>query len=82
MVAYLKLNDLVDDYFDSIGEDAMESMMFRQYVLVEALISGITFLDNLGVSKEKALQRYWETLRILLHMLIPLMQRQVYYKHY
>ena len=49
-----EVNDLVDDYFKSLGEDAMDSMMFRQYVLVEALISGMAFLDNMGVSKEKA----------------------------
>lgn len=47
-------DDLIDDYFDSMGNEAIESMMLRQYVLVEALISAVTFLEGLGVSKEEA----------------------------
>ena len=49
-----EIDDLVNEYFASIGEDAIESIMLRQYVLVEALISSYTFLENLGLSKEKA----------------------------
>ena len=48
-----EIDDLVNEYFASIGEDAIESIMLRQYVLVEALISSYTFLENLGLSKEK-----------------------------
>ena len=49
-----EIDDLVSEYFDSIGDEAAESMMFRQYVLVEALISSVSFLEDLGVSKEKS----------------------------
>ncbi len=46
--------DLVNEYFSGIGENAIQSTMLRQYVLLEALISSFAFLENIGVSKEKA----------------------------
>ena len=46
--------DLVDEYFASLGEDAMDSMMLRQYVLVESLLSGVAFLDSMGVSNDRS----------------------------
>ncbi|MCR5214401.1 MAG: response regulator [Eubacterium sp.] len=49
-----EVNDLVGEYFNSIGEDALESVMFRQYILMESLLSGMTFLDSMGLSREKA----------------------------
>ena len=49
-----EIDDLVNEYFESIGEEATRSVMFRQYVLVEALISSVSFLEELGVSKDKS----------------------------
>lgn len=49
-----EVDDLVDEYFVGMGEEAIRSIMFRQYVLVESLISSITFLDGLGIDKDKA----------------------------
>ncbi len=49
-----EIDDLVDEYFASLGEDAMSSMMLRQYVLMESLLSGLAFLDSMGVSKERS----------------------------
>ena len=48
-----EVDDLVDEYFASLGEDALKSMMLRQYVLMESLLSALAFLDSLGVSKDK-----------------------------
>ena len=48
-----EVNDLVGEYIRSIGEDAMESFMLRQYVIMESLLSGVTFLDSIGVSDDK-----------------------------
>lgn len=49
-----EVGDLVNEYFNSIGEDAMGSIMFRQYILMESLLSGLTFLDSMGVGRDKA----------------------------
>ncbi len=50
----VEIDDLVSEYFSSLGEEAMESRLFCQYVLMEALISGMAFLDSMNVSREKA----------------------------
>ena len=49
-----EIDDLVDEYFTSLGDEALESLMLRQYVLMEALISGMAFLDSMNVSREKS----------------------------
>ncbi len=49
-----EIGDLVEEYFDSLGQDALESIMLRQYVLVESLISAAAFLDDLGVDKQSS----------------------------
>ena len=49
-----EIDDLVNEYYESIGPEAAESMMFRQYVLVEALLSSVSFLEDLGVSKDRS----------------------------
>ena len=48
----LEVDDLVEEYFDSMGKEAVESILLRQYVLVESMLSTVAFLENLGISKE------------------------------
>ena len=47
-----EVDDLVEEYFDSMGKEAVESILLRQYVLVESMLSTVAFLENLGISKE------------------------------
>ena len=47
-----EVEDLVNEYFESMGSEAFESMMLRQYVLMESMLSAVAFLDDLGVNKE------------------------------
>ena len=49
-----EVDDLVDEYFASIGKEATESTIIRQYVLVESLLSSAALLESLGVDKEKS----------------------------
>ena len=49
-----EVDDLVDEYFESIGKEATESTIIRQYVLVESLLSSAALLESLGVDKEKS----------------------------
>lgn len=48
-----EVGDLVDEYFESIGREAAESVMLRQYVLIESLISSAALLESLGVDKDR-----------------------------
>ncbi len=48
-----EVDNLVDDYFENIGEEASNSIMLRQYILVESLISSVSFLEGIGVAKNK-----------------------------
>ena len=47
-----EVEDLVNEYFESMGSEAFESMMLRQYVLMESMLSAVAFLGDLGVNKE------------------------------
>ncbi len=47
-----EVDDLVNEYFESMGGEAIESMMLRQYVLMESMLSAVAFLENLGMNKE------------------------------
>ena len=51
-----EIDDLVEEYFSSMGEEAVESVMLRQYVLVESLLSAIALLESVGLSREDASQ--------------------------
>ena len=44
-----EVEDFTDEYFSSIGFDVMGSMMLRQYVLIEALLSASAFMKSVGV---------------------------------
>ena len=48
-----EIDDLVNEYFDSIGKEAVESILLRQYVLMESLLSSAALLESMGVDKEK-----------------------------
>ena len=49
-----EVDDLVEEYFESIGKEAVSSFMMRQYILIESLLSGLAFLDSMGVGKDRA----------------------------
>ena len=55
-----EIDNLILEYFESIGKDTVESVMLRQYILVEALISSVSFLEELGVSKDKSTEMLGE----------------------
>ena len=85
-----EIDDLVDEYFSSMGEAAMESMMLRQYVLVETLISGLAFLDSMGVSKEKTSDiigdlkdplRYVESSELAKEYVVSVLERLIEYRN-
>lgn len=48
-----EVDDLVEEYFASMGKEATESMMLRHYVLVESLLSSASLLESMGVEKER-----------------------------
>ena len=47
-----EVDDLVEEYFASMGKEAVESILLRQYVLVESMLSTVAFLENLRISKD------------------------------
>lgn len=47
-----EIDDLVNEYFESMGREAIESIMLRQYVLMESMLSAVAFLETFGMNKE------------------------------
>jgi two-component system response regulator YesN len=47
-----EIDDLVNEYFESMGGEAIESIMLRQYVLMESMLSAVAFLETFGMNKE------------------------------
>ncbi len=47
-----EIEDFAEDYFSSIGKDALESLMLRRYVSMEALLGCGALMENLGSDKE------------------------------
>ena len=43
-----EINDFTEEYFSSMGKEAVESLMLRQYVLVEAMLSAAVFMKDIG----------------------------------
>ena len=85
-----EVGDLVNEYFNSIGEDAMGSIMFRQYILMESLLSGLTFLDSMGVGRDKASEilgdlkdpiKYVETLDSSRNYIRMLLNKMIEYRN-
>lgn len=44
-----EVDNFTEEYLSSIGYEVLESMMLRQYVLVEALLSAAAFMKTVGV---------------------------------
>ena len=47
-----EIDDLVEEFFASMGKEAIESVMLRQYVLVESLLSSVSLLESVGLSRD------------------------------
>jgi hypothetical protein len=48
-----EVDDFTEEYFSSIGYEVMESMMLRQYVLVEALLNAAAFMKTVGIEGDE-----------------------------
>lgn len=48
-----EVESFVSNYFHLIGEDALKSQMFRQYILLNAYFCVISFVQSLGIDKAK-----------------------------
>ena len=48
-----EIDDFIDDYFSSIGRNALESLMLRRYVAMEALLGCGALIESIGTGKEK-----------------------------
>ncbi len=55
-----EVEDFTEDYFGSIGRDALESLMLRRYVLIEAFFACAALLESLGMEKEKMAEAFGE----------------------
>ena len=47
-----EIENIVKDYFNAIGQEPMESLVFRNYVILNVRFSVITFLKGLGCDTE------------------------------
>ena len=47
-----ELNGFVEDYFDSLGENALKSFLFRQYMVMHIMFTVKSFLEKLNMPKE------------------------------
>ena len=47
-----EIDDFTEEYFESMGKEAVGSMMLRQYVLVEAMLSAAAFMKSIGSDSE------------------------------
>ena len=56
-----EVDDFTEEYFSSIGYEVMESMMLRQYVLVEALLSAAAFMKTVGVEGKELEEIHGDT---------------------
>lgn len=43
----------VDEYFDSIGRNALNSTVFRQYIIMDVYFCVVEFLESISLSKEE-----------------------------
>ena len=48
-----EIENFTEDYFSSIGREALESLMLRRYVSMEALLGCGALIENTGTEKEK-----------------------------
>lgn len=57
----MEVHNFVTDYFESMYEEAMGSMILRQYVVIGAIFSIMSFLESMSISKadiEEKIGRY------------------------
>ncbi|MHC1771383.1 MAG: response regulator [Flexilinea sp.] len=47
----------VDDYFESVGREHINSLMFRQYIAMDIHISAASFLEDIGIGKKELIER-------------------------
>ena len=55
-----EIDDLVEEFFASMGKEAVESVMLRQYVLVEALLSAVSLMESIGLSRDDISEKLGE----------------------
>ena len=48
-----EVDAFVDDFLNSLGEENVESLLFRQYVAMDLYFAIVSFLESLGIEKEK-----------------------------
>ncbi len=46
----------ITDYFQNIGQDSLQSFVFRQYIVMDNYFSVLAFLEKLGIDKEEFLK--------------------------
>lgn len=51
-----EIDDFVKSYFSGMGPGSMESAVLRQYVLVEALLSSVFFLESTGLGRDESVE--------------------------
>lgn len=49
-----EIGHFVEEYFKSVGEKNMESLLFRQYIIMDFYFAAAIFMENLNDSREKA----------------------------
>lgn len=52
-----EVSNFVDDYFMSMGEKSVQSLMFRQYVAMDFYLAAVAFLERLGFSSKELVER-------------------------
>ena len=52
-----EVSNFVDDYFMSLGEKSVQSLMFRQYVAMDFYLAAVAFLERLGFSSKELVER-------------------------
>lgn len=52
-----EVSNFVDDYFMSLGEKSVQSLMFRQYVAMDFYLAAVAFLEGLGFSSKELVER-------------------------
>lgn len=46
-------SNFVSDYFSSIGQEHLESMLFRQYITIDSIFTVISFVEELGGDRQQ-----------------------------
>ena len=47
----------VDDYFESVGREHINSLMFRQYIAMDIHINAASFLEEIGIGKKALIDK-------------------------